>query len=61
MASTPNGHHFLLRKALSEVSKGSQTQVYQGVHNSLFFILASASLIIGMVLKDVLVGPATPF
>jgi hypothetical protein len=27
----------------------------------LFFILASASLIIGMVLKDVLVGPATPF
>ena len=61
MAGTPSGHHFLLRKALTEVNSSSTTQFYQLVNNSLFFILASASLMIGMLVKDVFVGPANPF
>jgi len=61
MAGTPSGHHFLARKAITEVNRASTTQFYQLVNNSLFFILAAASLMIGMVLKDVFVGPANPF
>jgi hypothetical protein len=61
MAGTPSGHHFLARKAITEVNRASSTQFYQLVNNGLFFLLAAASLMIGMVLKDVFVGPANPF
>jgi hypothetical protein len=61
MAGTPSGHHFLARKPITEVNRASTTQFYQIPSNSLFFILAAASLMIGLVLKDVFVGPANPF
>lgn len=60
-AGTFAGYHFIARKALTEVNNTSTTQFYHLINQGLIYWLATASLIIGFIFKDIFVGPANPF
>lgn len=61
LTGTCAGYHFLARKAMTEVNNYSTTQFYHFVNNSLLCLLALASLLVGLYLRDVFIAPANPF